>query len=1266
MMKWIDVGDIKNWPKVKQKHCQGTLPELVRRLILVHTTKEIEEFDFPSGDSVAIGGWDGRLKTPVGSSFFPSGSSGWEIGTEDSAQTKADEDYAKRVANPLGMAPKETTFVFVTPRSFPKRAQWQSGKQAAGDWKDVKVIAADALEQWLEITPAVALWLARQIGKVVSSDFRDLEAVWEEWSIGTKPVMTPALVIGGRTRDVETVQSWIGGVPGILEVQGDHPEEAFAFLYASIAMLPENKKTQALARCVLVENITQLRELTQAFSNYPLIIAGPGECIDAAHAAVAKGHHVFISKDATVIGIRDVLRLARPQRAVVEKVLNESGLSQAKAEQFARDSGRSIPVLRRNLFQSNVVSAPAWAKAEAAKILLPVLFANAWDEHKDGDRQVIEALTGKKHEDFIKELTPFLSVDDSPVRKVGSVWMIKSPLDTWFLLAQHLTQDQLQVFKQSLLAVLTKTDPKYELEAEKRWAAAIYGKSNPYSDWLRTGLVESLVLLAVFGNRSPSIVSTQAFANHVVSQVFATADKWEAWASIQDATPLLAEAAPDTFMEAVEQCITKNPAMFEELMKDGNGGIFGECHHSGLLWALEGIAWSPEYFARAVNILLDLANIDPGGKWGNRAINSVSDLFFPGFPQTHAKSKERLEVLERLIATNPRMVWKFATNYFSRGSISESHRFRWRDTGGVRRGLEQETNEEYREYLKGLLPLLRDLACVRENLATSMDEFIRLPQETREKLLATLEATEPATLSKEERGLLFQKIREALYWINSYGEEDQRVHGPGLNKMIKKFAPADVIERVGWLLADPWPKLPEGGLREHEANDTRVKIAQTEAACEILDKAPIDKILEFSSTIQYQGVLGHSLAIAVKDENEGNTILDGILTHVTDMPVLVRGFASGRVEIVGPGWIDEQIKRLKTQGNYSAEGCAVLYFGLPEGSETWSAVAAHGKDVETAYWKQASGYSRTSKKDDATIAVEKLLDVKRPDAALTIAGSPQADIPSTLLQRLLQEVLNMDEKKIRAGVMEEYYLGHVFNQLYQKNDLPLEEIAKLEWPFAVLLKDLKRYTSSPTALHRTLQKDPQFFSLLVGFIYKRDDHAPDPTRGHITKEMAENRARIAHKVLDSWDLIPGLKDDGPFDEKELTSWVDAARKQCAKTKHVIGCDVQIGFMLAHAPVDPDGTWPHTAVRNLIELLKNETVDRHIQNEIYNSRGVTTRGLSDGGKQERELAERYKKMSDAVKVKWPRTSAMLRGIAESYEYQAKYEDVDSDLRDLRWD
>ena len=1264
-MKWITATDITNWANTQQRHCQDTLPELVGRLILAHTANAVEEFDFPSGDSVATGGWDGRLKTPVASAFFPSGSSGWEIGTEKTAQSKAESDYTKRVADPLGMTLVDSTFVFVTPRSFPKRNTWQNDKKALGVWKDIKVIAADGLEQWIGITPAVGLWLARQIGKVVSNGIRDLEAVWEEWSVGTKPVMTPELVIGGRTRDAKNIQEWIAAQPSIKEVQGDHPEEAYAFLYAVIATLSDTEKAQAFARCVVVENKSEMRQLVQAFPNYPLIIVGPGECLEVAHAAVLKGHHVLISMDATVVGIRNVLRLARPQRSVVEKILHENGLSEADAQRIARDSGRSIPVLRRHLFQSNAVSAPTWAKVESAKMLLPVLFANAWDEHKDGDRQVIETLTGMGYDAFIKELTPFLSIDDAPVRKVGSVWMIKSPLDTWYLLAPHLTQDQLNLFGVALLAVLTKTDPKYELEAEKRWAAAIYGKANPYSEWLRTGLVESLVLLAVYGSQSPSIASTQAFADRVVRDVFANANTWEVWASMKDASALLAEASPDVFMEAVENWIAKDSMIFQNLMKDDRG-VLGECRHCGLLWALEGIAWSTDYFARAVNVLAALANADLGGGWSNRAVNSLGEIFLPGLPQTHAKPKERLEVLEQLIAKHPKLVWKFAENYYGGGSVSESHRFRWRETGGNRRGLEQETNAEYNEYLRGLLPILQNLACARENVIASIDEFIRLPDATRERLLNTVEAMDPTTFSKDETDILLPKTREALNWINSYGEKEHRAHAPSLNRILERFAPTDVLSRVGWLLATPWPRLPQGEPKEYDAKDTSVKGAQKEAAREVLDKASMEDIFKFSSTIQYQGILGHSLAMAVRDENESNAVLDSFLTHANDMPVLIRGYALGRVEAKGRGWVDTEIERLKVSGNYSSEACALLYLGLPESAETWASVEARGKDEEAAYWKYASGYSQADKNGDAPIAVEKLLNVKRATAALQVAGDPQADIPSKLLQRLLQEILEEVNKKLRGDVMDEFHLGHVFNQLYQKNELSIEEMAKLEWPFAALFDELKRYTSAPMALHRALQTDPQFFAQLVSFIYKRDDHAEDPNNDGVSEEIRERRARVAHEVLDSWYLMPGVKEDGTVDEKALTEWVETARKLCEETKHVIGCDLQIGFILAHAPADPDGTWPHVSVRNLIERLNNKTIDEHIQNEIYNSRGVVSRGLNDGGNQERALTEKYRKMSDAVKVKWPRTSAMLRGMAEWYEREAKGHDVETDLHDLRWD
>ena len=87
-MKWIDAGDIRNWITGKQRHCQQTLPELVRRLIFA-TTSSVEEIDFPSGDSIATGGWDGRLKTAVVVPFFPNGTSGWEIGVEKSPGKKA-------------------------------------------------------------------------------------------------------------------------------------------------------------------------------------------------------------------------------------------------------------------------------------------------------------------------------------------------------------------------------------------------------------------------------------------------------------------------------------------------------------------------------------------------------------------------------------------------------------------------------------------------------------------------------------------------------------------------------------------------------------------------------------------------------------------------------------------------------------------------------------------------------------------------------------------------------------------------------------------------------------------------------------------------------------------------------------------------------------------------------------------------------------------------------------------------------------------------
>lgn len=1261
-MKWITAADIKNWVSTNSRHCQETLPELMRRLIL-GTAASVERIEFPCGDSVTTGGWDGTLETTSSSPFFPQGVSGWEIGVEASAKTKADGDYQKRTDIPLGLVKSESTFVFVTPRVWPRRSQWEKDKKDKKDWKSIRVIAADDLELWLASAPAVALWLARQLGKVISGGIRDLEAIWEEWSEGTEPKMLPDLVIGGRSEDAEAIRQWIGNKASILEVQGDNPDEAFAFLYAAISTLPGKERDRALARCVVAENISEFRQLIQAYKNYPLIIAASGECVEAAPLAMRKGHHVFISLDAKAISIRKVLRLSRPQRQVVEKSLIDGGVSETEAQRIARDSGRSIPVLRRQLFQSNAVSAPVWANAESARTLIPLLFAGAWDENKEGDREVIEMLSGSgvSHKSFEDMLSPLLFADDSPIRKIGSVWMLKSPLDAWFLLSRHLTEDSLRLLENAVLAVLTKTDPKYGLEPAQRWAAAIYGKSNPYSGWLRTGIVESLVLAAVYGDRSPYVDSTQAFADHVVRQVFATADKWEAWASINDVTPLLAEAAPKSFMEVVQRNLKKNSALFQELMSDDGGPLFGECRHSGLLWALESLAWSSEYFSRAANILFELAQIDKGGRWANRAKGSLSDIFLPGFPQTHATPEERLTVLDSLITKDPRLVWEFAQRYCHQVTFSESHRFRWRESGGDRRGSEPENHQSHVEYMKGLVPKLSDLACARENLISSLDKFTHSPEDVREKLLNTLEAADVKSFAKDEQAKIFDQVRRSLNWINSYGDDERRKHVPALYRMWERFTPADVLERVGWLVGNPWPRLPEGEPKERSKKENILNKIRDKAAREVLDKASLESIMEFAGKTQYVQFFGSALAKAVRNEEEDIKLLDTFVKQISANPLLIQGYALGRVATSGQGWVEEQIKRMKTAGNYSPEVCALLYLGLPEGSDTWSIISSLGQEVESAYWKKASGYSGGG--EDAPIAVEKLLDAGRPLDTLQIAGEQNVSIPSVLLQRLLQDIADMKDKKLRGGGIDEYHLGLVFNQLYERQELSIEEMAALEWPFAAFFDVMKPYITSPMAFHRILQKNPLFFAQLVSFIYKRDDDAPDDEK--IDEEKGRNRLRGAREVFRSWSLLPGMKDDGTLDEKELTDWIDAARKRCAETSHVIGGDLQIASILAHAPADPDGIWPHIAVRNAIEHLDNDVIDEHISVALYNARGVISHGLMDGGKPEWESVEKYKKMSDALKTKWPRTGAMLRSLAHSYESMAKYEDIESDLRDLRW-
>jgi signal transduction histidine kinase len=53
-----------------------------------------------------------------------------------------------------------TTFVFVTPRRWDGKRDWEQKRRAEQEWENVRVLDADDIEQALEETPAVRIWLS--------------------------------------------------------------------------------------------------------------------------------------------------------------------------------------------------------------------------------------------------------------------------------------------------------------------------------------------------------------------------------------------------------------------------------------------------------------------------------------------------------------------------------------------------------------------------------------------------------------------------------------------------------------------------------------------------------------------------------------------------------------------------------------------------------------------------------------------------------------------------------------------------------------------------------------------------------------------------------------------------------------------------------------------------------------------------------------------------------------------------------------------------
>ena len=167
-------------------------------------------------------------------------------------------------------------------------------------------------------------------------------------------------------------------------------------------------------------------------------------------------------------------------------------------------------------------------------------------------------------------------------------WKVADRLTLWESEGQLFTNDLLEKFGLLTVQVLLESDPELELEKNQRFAANINGRKRNYSKWMRRGVAETLALLGA----KPEALSTctegkaQYVADTTVRELLSNADS-ERWASLNDVLPLLAEAAPNVFLESIGGASEKPDEPFSGVFAEEVGGVIGRSYTAGLLWALE-------------------------------------------------------------------------------------------------------------------------------------------------------------------------------------------------------------------------------------------------------------------------------------------------------------------------------------------------------------------------------------------------------------------------------------------------------------------------------------------------------------------------------------------------------------------------------------------------------------------------------------------------------------------------------------------------------
>ncbi len=1269
----IKANDIERW--VSHNILARSRLAVFLRMLVHSTGRGLTKVDFPGNDDAERPGWDGFVDASEGSPCVPSGKSGWEFGTTEDSRTKAERDFEKSVkACDNKKERAEITFVFVTPRRWAGKSAWIKAKKVKGLWKDVRAYDACDLEQWLEQSLPAQAWFANET-HIPAQHVRSLDKCWADWASVSTPQLTGTLFSSAIDATKRAMQARLAKpADRPIQIAADSAEEALAFL----SQLLSERGGEELATYrdrVLVFDKPGILPRLAAGAKVFIAVAFTRE-VERELAPYAKSMHSFVIYPRNASSTTPEIILEPANYETFNKGLEEMGKSRDEIARLANASGRSLTVLRRRLSTVPAVQTPEWAADDQkAASLVPFMLVGAWNCQNETDKLGLSLIAGERpYDELEQECQRFAQLNDAPIWSAGAFRGVVSKTDLLYAIARVVTPADLSRYFSVASMVLGEDDPSLDLPEDQRWAASIHGKRREFSSVFREGISETLVLLAVqggqlFNNRIG--VDTEVEVIRLVRDLLPTPLTTRILESNDRDLPTYAEAAPDEFLSILERDLRlENPAVFG-LLRPVNAGVFGSSpSRTGLLWALEGLSWSPVTLPRTVNILAKLSQVQINDNWVNKPINSLKSIFRSWMPQTAANHKQRVDIIKKLAATLPDVAWQLCIAQF--GAHHEtgdySHKPRWRPDGfgfgepfatwGPINSFASEMVEMALTWQEYSLEKLCDL----------VDRLHGISELDQARVWSLVEVWAKTRASDTEKAMMREKIRVTT--LSARAAKQAKRAGRTTNLATAgavayaALEPSDLLNKYAWLFRDGWIEESADEIEEIDKIDfnrreERINNLRKDALQQILKHRGLAGVLELSERGNASWAIGILLASMLLSEQELRELLRMAITPILEGKEgghSRKNLIRGAMRAVAEDNKREAILR-GVAAELDNEKTAQLFILAPFGKGTWNLVDTFCEAVQTKYWMDVTPEWLHDKDAEIKEAVERLLKSKRPRAAFSCIQDQPTRLDVEILFRLLSDMAQSEEDAAGQYGLESYYVEKAFKHLNSSSTLALEQIAGLEFLYlGVLARPWERQESYGIPnLERYIEAHPELFVQAITWTYKRKGGATDPAEYQVPPERVKTMAERGYKLLEAIERTPGHDDLGELRANRLAKWISIVRQSCAELDRVEVADICIGKVLSKCPVGKDGVWPCEQVRDVMEDIQSEELMNGARIGIYNARGAHWRG--EGGGQERDLADKYRRWSEALQVSHPFVaSKLLMGLVETYHHDAAREDT----------